>query len=80
MLSNAYSSPDPLLGEKGCVCVTLVDGASLTLDELLGYLESKDVAKMRWPERMEIVDEMPMTPTRKIIKATLVDRIEGTVA
>ena len=67
--------PDPVLGEKGCVCVTLVDGASLTLDELLGYLEANDVAKFKWPERLEIVDAMPVTPTRKIIKAELVGRL-----
>ena len=41
-------------------CVLMEAGASLS-----------DVVKMRWPERLETVDEMPMTPTRKIIKDEL---------
>ena len=28
-----------------------------------------------WPERLEIMDSMPMTPTRKIIKGELAKRI-----
>ena len=35
------------------------------------YLESHGVAKLKWPERLEIIAEMPMTPTRKIIKGLL---------
>jgi non-ribosomal peptide synthetase component E (peptide arylation enzyme) len=27
---------------------------------------------MRWPERLEIIEEMPMTPTRKIQKGELI--------
>jgi non-ribosomal peptide synthetase component E (peptide arylation enzyme) len=27
---------------------------------------------MKWPERLEVVEAMPMTPTRKIIKGQLV--------
>ena len=67
--------PDPVLGEKGCVFVTLVEGAKMTLDEVLGYLEERGVAKFKWPERLEIVDAMPMTPTRKIIKSELARRL-----
>ena len=39
---------------------------------MTAYLEANGVAKMRWPERLETVDAMPMTPTRKIIKDELV--------
>lgn len=64
--------PDDVLGEKGCLFVELVPGASLSLDELTAWLDTNGVAKMRWPERLETVDEMPMTPTRKIIKDKLI--------
>jgi non-ribosomal peptide synthetase component E (peptide arylation enzyme) len=26
---------------------------------------------MKWPERLELIAEMPLTPTRKIIKGAL---------
>ena len=63
--------PDDVLGEKACLFVTLVPGAELTLDEVTAYLSDNNVAKMKWPERLVTLDEMPMTPTRKIIKGEL---------
>ena len=62
---------DPVLGQRACAFVVLRPNESLTLDDLTRYLESHDVAKLKWPERLEIIAEMPMTPTRKIIKGLL---------
>lgn len=64
--------PDPVLGERLCAYVALRAGASLDLAAICDFLADRKIAKMRWPERLEIVDEMPMTPTRKIIKPVLV--------
>ena len=72
MQSAMAPMPDPTLGERACLFVTLVPGTELSLDEVCAYLAENQVAKMRWPERLEIIDAMPMTPTRKIIKAALV--------
>jgi hypothetical protein len=30
---------------------------------------------MKWPERLELIGEMPLTPTRKIIKGLLRPRL-----
>ena len=67
--------PEPVLGEKACLFVALNPGATLDLEDVTAYLARNNVAKMRWPERLVIVDEMPMTPTRKIIKGELVKRL-----
>jgi cyclohexanecarboxylate-CoA ligase/acyl-CoA synthetase len=67
--------PDPVLGERACCFVVLKPGgAAVTLDDLRAWLTTKEVAKARWPERLEIIDEMPLTPTRKIKKAELAAR------
>ncbi|MDE0148384.1 MAG: class I adenylate-forming enzyme family protein [Rhodospirillaceae bacterium] len=71
VLAAVVPMPDDVLGERLCLFVTLAPGAGLTFEEMTGYLEANGVAKMRWPERLEIVDEMPMTPTRKIQKGEL---------
>ena len=63
--------PDSVLGERACVYVVPSGSAELTLDEICAYLEDKGIAKVKWPERLEIVQEMPMTPTRKVIKGRL---------
>ena len=63
--------PDLRMGERGCLFVTLRPGASLDFESMQRYLEEKQVAKQYWPERLEIIDEMPRTPSGKIQKFRL---------
>jgi cyclohexanecarboxylate-CoA ligase/acyl-CoA synthetase len=63
--------PDERLGERACAYVVLAGADSITLDDIAAYLEAENVAKTKWPERLEIIAEMPLTPTRKIIKGKL---------
>tara|TARA_B100000315_G_scaffold260597_1_gene323324 strand:+ start:12875 stop:14818 length:1944 start_codon:yes stop_codon:yes gene_type:complete len=67
--------PDPALGEKACCVVTLLGEESVTLEELCTLLDEHKIAKNKWPERLEIIDEMPLTPTRKVIKGRLMDKL-----
>ena len=72
--------PDKILGERASCFVILKTGASLNFDQLKGYLAEKHFAKFTWPEHFVVVDEMPMTPTRKVMKAELVRRyLDSTV-
>jgi cyclohexanecarboxylate-CoA ligase len=66
--------PDPTLGERACCFVILNPGASLTFDQLQAYLTERKFAKFTWPEHFVVVDDMPMTPTRKVMKGELVRR------
>jgi cyclohexanecarboxylate-CoA ligase len=64
--------PDPVLGEKACAFVTLAPGAETpTLEALADYLLGHNIAKNKLPERLVVIDEMPLTPTRKVIKGRL---------
>jgi cyclohexanecarboxylate-CoA ligase/acyl-CoA synthetase len=63
--------PDPVLDERACAYVVLEPGASLSLDEVIRWLSELRIAKIKWPERLEVIPEMPLTPTRKVIKARL---------
>lgn len=63
--------PDPRLGERACAFAIPRPGQSLTLAELVAYLESKQLARPKFPERLEIVSEFPMTPSGKIQKFRL---------
>jgi cyclohexanecarboxylate-CoA ligase len=63
--------PDERLGERGCAFVTLQPDSSLSLDELTRYLDDIGTAKQYWPEHLEVVDEMPRTPSGKIQKFKL---------
>jgi len=64
--------PDPVLGERACCFVTLRTGARFGFDEMRQWLAAHGIGKVRWPERLEVIEAMPMTPTRKVIKGALV--------
>lgn len=80
VLAAVVPMPDDVLGERICAFVTLVPGATLTLEQLCAFLSEKGVGKMRWPERLVVIDEMPMTPTKKIIKGALRSQIHDLMA
>lgn len=63
--------PDARLGERGCVFVVLRPGAALSLEALQAYMAESKVAKQYWPERVEVVAELPRTPSGKIQKFKL---------
>jgi 2,3-dihydroxybenzoate-AMP ligase len=71
--------PDPDLGERMCACVILRDGASLTFDELKTFLLAKEIAKFKLPERMELMDDFPLSTFGKVSKKDLVARVGATV-
>lgn len=63
--------PDARLGERACAYVRLRDGASLSMGEMVAYLEAQKMARQYMPERLEVVAELPRTPSGKIQKFRL---------
>ena len=59
--------PDERLGERACAFIV----GELDFDEMLEYLDSNRVSKTYWPERLELVDTLPRTPSGKIQKFIL---------
>jgi cyclohexanecarboxylate-CoA ligase len=69
--------PDKRLGERGCAFITLRPGQRFDLTELQRYMDECKVAKPYWPERVEIVDELPRTASGKIQKFALRERAKA---
>ncbi len=67
--------PDSLLGERMCAYVIPRAGSALTLPELVAFLMNEEIAKHKLPERLEIVDEFPLSPFGKVSKKDLTERI-----
>jgi acyl-CoA synthetase (AMP-forming)/AMP-acid ligase II len=63
--------PDPRLQERACAFVIPRPGESVSLAELCAYLETRELARQKFPERLEILPEFPMTPSGKIQKYRL---------
>jgi cyclohexanecarboxylate-CoA ligase len=67
--------PDPRLGERACAfVVTAGPESSLSFAEMQAHLDAHHVAKTYWPERLELVSELPRTPSGKIQKFVLRER------
>ncbi len=62
---------DDVLGEKACVFVQPAEGREISLGDIREYLETRQVARNKWPEQLEIIDAMPLTPTQKVMKGRL---------
>ena len=71
--------PDPVLGERTCAFVVPRAGASLTLPELARHLAAAGIARFKLPERLELVDELPLSPFGKVSKVALAKRIAETL-
>ena len=68
--------PDGRLGEKCCAYIVLMPGApQLSLEDIAEHLRSKQVAVQKFPERLEIIDALPMTAVGKVRKNVLRDDI-----
>ncbi|MDP6174104.1 MAG: hypothetical protein QGF09_08070, partial [Rhodospirillales bacterium] len=55
------------------------EGGSLTLAELCEFLLEKKIAKFKLPERLEIVDTLPLTKVGKVSKKELRERIASEI-
>ena len=62
--------PDPRLGERTCAYV-VVEGPQLTLPEVQEHFAALEVAKFKWPERLEHLREIPRTLVGKTDKKRL---------
>jgi len=67
---------DDRMGEKACAFVVPVGGEKFTFEEMIAFLEKKKVAKYKYPEKLEIVDSLPMTASGKIQKYMLKKMLE----
>jgi non-ribosomal peptide synthetase component E (peptide arylation enzyme) len=64
--------PDPDYDERACAFVVLTPGAEpISVGELGAFLEKAGMAKFKWPERIEIVADLPMTSSGKVSKPRL---------
>ena len=70
-------SPDPRLGERVCAYVTLHGGyTELSLEEVTRYLSAEGVSRNYLPEYLEVMAELPRTPSGKIQKFKLREMAE----
>ena len=75
--------PDERLGERLCACVVPKNADDkLTLEDVTEIADRQGLAKYKWPEYLEIVDTLPLSPAGKIqrpaLKQIVLDRMSMT--
>lgn len=70
--AKLVAMPDPLYGEKGCIYLVLRAGlVAPDVADLAAFLVGQGLAKFKCPERIEVVEEFPVTRVGKVDKAAL---------
>lgn len=72
--------PDKDLGERICAYVQPREGVNLTFNELITYLRGIGASVLQLPERLEIIDSIPLTKVGKADKKVLKEDIKKKLA
>lgn len=68
--------PDPVLGERVCVFVVLREGHAVPrVADFAAHMQTLGLAKFKWPERIEVLDALPLTNVGKLDKVPLRERL-----
>jgi cyclohexanecarboxylate-CoA ligase len=69
--------PDARLGERGCAFIVAKPDTTIDLAAMQAYLAECKMAKQFWPERVELVADLPRTASGKIQKFKLKEVAEA---
>ncbi|MEK0164070.1 acyl-CoA synthetase [Phaeobacter sp. JH20_36] len=69
--AGAIGQPDAHAGEVPCAFVELVDGASVTPEDLLAYCKIHVHERAAIPKHVTVMDELPKTAVGKVFKPDL---------
>jgi len=72
--------PDPVMGEKVCAVIVLREGQQITLEAKRRFLQGKDIAAYKLPEKLVIVEQVPRNPVGKILKSELRQQMRAAAA
>ena len=73
--------PDPVMGERACAFIVPADAAKPpSLDAIKDHMLGLQLAKFKLPERLEIVESLPMSAGNKVLKNELRERLVGGAA
>ncbi len=78
----AVSMPDPRMGEKVCVFIKIKRNArgKFDLDSVTAHMKTLGASVLLLPERVEMIEDIPLTPIGKIDKKVLRKRVADKMA
>jgi len=73
---SVVGMPDPVLGERVCAFIKPKKGGVISFEEIISFLKGKKISVLYLPERIEIIDEIPLTNVGKVDKKRLREEIK----
>ncbi len=67
--------PDETLGEVPCLCVIPTHGTSIALEEVADFLSGRDLARYKFPVRLELFSDFPRGQTMRVNRRRLAERV-----
>ena len=75
VLAAAYGVPDPALGDRLMATLQMAEGAVFDPDAFVAFLGEQPDLGPKWvPTFVQVVGQMPLTATNKVLKRDLVQR------
>lgn len=75
LLAAVYGVPDVDAGDRAMLAIQLQPGATFDIDEFSAFLAAQEDLGPKWsPTYVEVLDELPLTQTNKVVKRELVVR------
>ena len=72
--------PDPVMGERVCAYIQPKPGANLNFDKIIAYLKERKASVLQFPERIEFIEDMPLTKAEKVDKKVLIEDIKKKIS
>jgi len=69
--------PDAEMGEKACAYAVIMNGESLSFSDMVLFIKGLGIAPFKIPERLEIIDDLPLAGGIKVDKKQLRLNIEA---
>lgn len=73
-MAAAFGLPDERLGERVCLAI-VAQGRAPSAERLLEYLARQGLSRFEMPEYFAATEQLPLTPSGKLLKRGLVDWI-----
>lgn len=68
--------PDADLGERAVAFVVPRAGQRVELEALTRFLDEQGLARYKWPEELQMLDELPLGPSGKVLRRELRERAQ----
>jgi len=69
--ASVIGMPDAEMGEKACAYAVIMNGESLSFSDMVLFMKGLGIAPFKIPERLEIIDDLPLAGGIKVDKKQL---------